>query len=196
MKKIISVNKILMFFMAVLLFSSCTKKQEQSSAEDLKKKELELKEKQLDSLEKVLKQEPVKMDSDKKIRGDSFSFMNKDLIFGSGFEEFLNAFPEFKENKDLKEGNDKAATYISRPKGCEINYNVYFNKNGLFKFEMKSNCSSGQDEKIIKIITSQFKLIPSKDFDEEEMGDVVQTYKKGKLTATEFIGGFYQLSIE
>lgn len=196
MKKIISVNKILMFFMAVLLFSSCAKKQEQPSPEELKRKELELKEKQLDSIEKLLKQEPVIKDSVKKNRGESFSFMNKDLVFGSGFDEFLSTFPEFKENKELKEGNDKVTTYVSRPKGCEINYNVYFGGNGLYKFEMKSNCSSGQDEKIIKIITSQFKLIPSKDFDEEEMGDVVQTYKKGKLTATEFIGGFYQLSIE
>ena len=61
---------------------------------------------------------------------------------------------------------------------------------------MRDNCSNRQDEQIIKSIKKQFKHIPLKTTDEEEMGDIVVTYKKGKLTATEFIGGFYQLTIE
>lgn len=132
----------------------------------------------------------------KKVKGESFSFMNKDMVFGSSYEDFIKTFTEFKENNELKSGNEKVASYTSRPKGCEINYNVYFGNSGLKKFEMHSNCTSGQDEKIIKIITSQFKLIPSKNSDDEEIGDIMQTYKKGKLIAEEFIGGFYQLTIE
>jgi hypothetical protein len=188
---------ILLLFLIALFLFSCGKKQEQPTPEDIKRQELELKQKQLDSIENEMKKDSIKRSNyNNKIMSESFSFMNKDMVFGSSYEDFLKTFTEFKENNELKSGNEKVASYTSRPKGCEINYNVYFGNSGLNKFEMKSNCSSGQDEKIIKIITSQFKLIPSKDFDEEEMGDVVQTYKKGKLIATEFIGGFYQLTIE
>jgi hypothetical protein len=190
-------RNLFLILIIALFFFSCGKKQEQLSPDDLKKKELEQKEKQLDSLENEMKKDSIKkVSSYNKVKGESFTFMNKDLIFLSSFEEFLGTFTEFKENNELKTGNEKVASYTSRPKGCEINYNVYFGSSGLEKFEMKSNCSSGQDEKIIKIITSQFKFIPSKNKDEEEMGDVVETYKKGKLTATAFIGGFYILTIK
>ena len=132
----------------------------------------------------------------KKVKGESFSFLNKDVVFGTSVENFLGLYTEFKMNSELKSGDETGATYTSRPKGCEINYNVYFNKTGLFKFEMKSNCSSFSDEQYIKSILKQFKHIPVKVADEEEVGDIMETYKKGKLTATEFIGGFYQLTIE
>jgi hypothetical protein len=299
-------KNIILILIAALLFSSCGKKEGQSSTDELKKKELELKEKQLDSLENEIKKDSINnlnkfswegdynyvikgerghewhydlkikkeqngytaifdvfgfqmaypmngsvviegnkakiyfekfhdepMINDfkkgdllvelentgtdiltywhkamildnvksgvaalKKVKGDSFTFMNKDIIFGSSLENFLGLYTEFKLNNELKSGDVAGATYTSRPKGCEINYNVYFDKTGLFKFEMKSNCSSGQDEKIIKIITSQFKYIPSKNTDDDEIGDIVETYNKGKLTATAFIGGFYMLTIE
>lgn len=132
----------------------------------------------------------------KKVKGESFSFMNKDIIFGTSLENFLGMFTDFKMNNELKKGGETGASYTMKIKDCEINFNVHFDKSGLKRFEMRDNCSNRQDEQVIKNILKQFKHIPVKVADEEEMGDIMETYKKGKLKATEFIGGFYQLTIE
>lgn len=132
----------------------------------------------------------------KKVKGESFSFMNKDIVFSTSLENFLGTFTDFKMNNELKNAGETGASYSMKIKDCEIKFNVYFDKSGLNRFEMRDNCSNRQDEQIIKSIIKQFKHIPLKTTDEEEMGDIVVTYKKGKLTATEFIGGFYQLTIE
>ncbi|GEM_PF-2901007 len=132
----------------------------------------------------------------KKVKGESFSFMNKEIVFGTNLENFLSLYTEFKVNNELKKGIESGASYTSKQKGCEITYNVYFDNSGLKRFEMKSNCASFSDEQYIKSILKQFKHIPVKVADEEEVGDIMETYKKGKLTASEFIGGFYQLTIE
>jgi len=133
----------------------------------------------------------------KKIPNNSFEFMSREIVFGSNSDNFLNLYSEFKMNNELSSDGETGASYTLKPKDCEINFDVYFDHSGLNRFKMQSNCSSSQDERTINSIIKQFKHIPSKVADDdEEMGDIVEIYKKGKLTATEFIGGFYQLTIE
>ena len=117
---------------------------------------------------------------------DSFNFMNRELTFGISPETFLEKFPEFKMNNDLKIENQLGADYVQSLSGCEIKYEVILN----------SNCTTGQDQKIINRITKQFQFIPSDNSEDDEIGDVIETYTKGNLTATAFIGGFYMLTIK
>ena len=127
---------------------------------------------------------------------DSFNFMNRELTFGISPETFLEKFPEFKMNNDLKIENQLGADYVQSLSGCEIKYEVIFENSVLKNFILNSNCTTGQDQKIINRITKQFQFIPSDNSEDDEIGDVIETYTKGNLTATAFIGGFYMLTIK
>jgi len=131
----------------------------------------------------------------KKVMNNSFIFLNRDVVFGTSKENFLTTFPEFKANNELTQGQETGVTYKLTLKSCEIEYNIYFDKSGLNKFKMHSNCSSNVDGKYTQSILKQFKRIKSKGSDDGEMGDIMELYKKGKLRAEEFGGGLYELTI-
>lgn len=133
----------------------------------------------------------------RKAKGDSFLFMKRHVVFGSSIENYLSVFTEFKENNELSNNSERVVSLTTILADCKIDYNVYFGDIGLIKFEMISYCSHMEDEEIIQSITKQFKLIPQKEIDDEEMpiGDIIEIYEKGKLKAEEFIGGFYKLTI-
>jgi len=129
------------------------------------------------------------------LSAQSFNFLDRQIVYGSSPEVFLSEFPEFKVDLELSSNEQTSVIYINNIGDCEISYTVQFDKSSLSSFKLSSNCTMGEDNSIIQSILNQFKFIPSKNTDDEEMGDVVETYKKGKLTATAFIGGFYMLTI-
>ncbi|MBZ0203698.1 MAG: hypothetical protein K8I03_11840 [Ignavibacteria bacterium] len=133
--------------------------------------------------------------------GDSFKLWDREIVFESTIESFSETFPEFFSNSELSTTEEKVMTYkITNNQSGEIremNLNVHFQNNTLIKFFLHSNISDGSDQPLIDLIIKQFKYVPPKEkIDEEEMGDVVEEYKKGNLKAFAFIGGFYQLTIE
>lgn len=129
------------------------------------------------------------------LSAQSFNFLDRQIVYGSSPEVFLEKFPEFKIDPQLTSDGQTSAIYLSNIGSCEISYTVQFENSSLSVFRLSSNCTMGEDNSIIESILKQFKFIPSKNSDDEEMGDVVETYKKGKLTATAFIGGFFILTI-
>lgn len=129
-------------------------------------------------------------------RAQSFKFMERDVVFGSTPGQFLEIFPEFKMNSELKADNITGYSFTTILPDCDVIYDVLFDAGGLMQFKLTSNCNSEEKDKhIIEPILSQFEFVPDKNLDEEVMGDVLETYKKEKLTATAFIGGFYILTI-
>lgn len=129
------------------------------------------------------------------LSAQSFNFLERKVTFGISSEKFLESFPEFQIDQTLTSDNLISAVYIFSPGSCDITYTVEFENSKLVTFILHSNCPMGEDQEIIDGILKQFKFIPDKNLDEEEMGDVIETYKKGKLTASAFIGGFYRLTI-
>jgi hypothetical protein len=130
------------------------------------------------------------------LQAQSFKFMERDVVFGSTPEQFLETFPEFKMNNELKADNSTGYSFTTILPDCEVIYDVLFDAGGLMQFKLTSNCNSEEKDKhIIGPILSQFEFVPDKNLDEEVMGDVLETYKKDKLIATAFIGGFYILTI-
>lgn len=128
------------------------------------------------------------------LQTDSFIFMDRELVFGISPETFLKEFPEFKILDEHKSDNQLCANFIQKLSDGDVEYKVCFENSALSVFNLFSTCTNASDQKIIDGITNQFKLIPLNE-SEEEMGDIVETYKKGNLTATAFIGGFYMLTI-
>ena len=128
---------------------------------------------------------------------DGFNFLERKITFGSTTEDFLSIYPEFKITNELSSETDKTFSYTipGIDQDHQIIFNVSFNNSGLNVFEMKSTVSDGSDQNIINSILKQFKIIPAKKSDEEDIGDVVEEYKKGKLKAMAFSGGFFQLTI-
>ncbi len=127
---------------------------------------------------------------------DDFTFLDRDLVFGSDMENFQQTYTEFVSNPDISSPTETVMTYRINKGEKEISFNVTFINNLLSKFVMNSSVSDGSDEEMINSILKQFTYVPSKDFSEEEMGDVVEEYTKGNLRALAFIGGFYILTVE
>lgn len=128
------------------------------------------------------------------LSAQSFEFMNRHVVFGSTPESFLETFPEFSMDPQYIFENQTGATYIHSLDNCTVNYLILFENSSLVSFLLRSDCTMMEDESIINGILDQFTFIPPNDPD-EEMGDVIETYVKGNLTASAFIGGFYQLTI-
>lgn len=129
------------------------------------------------------------------LHAQSFRFLERSLNFGTSLESFLETYPEFKLEPSLEYESKKSAVYVFSPGNCNINYTVVFDNSALATFVLNSNCTVGEDQKYIDSILVQFEFVPSDIPDEEEMGDVMETYKKDNLIATAFIGGFYSLTI-
>lgn len=129
------------------------------------------------------------------LSAQNFNFLDRQIVYGSSPEVFLSEFPEFKVDLELSSNEQTSVTYINNIGDCEISFTVQFDNSYLSSFKLSSNCTMGEDNSIIQRILNQFKFIPAKNSDDDEMGDVVEIYKKGNLTATAFIGGFYILTI-